>query len=44
MSLNFCENKIGFYTSTLKICKKLKVAEGASYRLDAFDPVALIFQ
>ena len=37
MSLNFCENNIGFYTGTLKICKK-NIAEGTSYRFDAIDP------
>ena len=34
MSLNFYENNIGFYTSTLKICKKRR----ESYRFDAIDP------
>ena len=37
MSLNFCENNIGFYTGALKICKK-NVAEWISYRFDAIDP------
>ena len=41
MSLNFCKNNIGFYTGTLKICKK-NVAEGTSYRFDAIDPFRLI--
>ena len=36
MSLNFCQNNIGFYTGTLKICKN--VAEGTWYRFDAIDP------
>ena len=41
MSLKFCGDNIGFYTSALKICKKKNVAEGTSYIFDAIDPDAL---